>query len=371
MKPFRKSKKVLAQEDENALAHNIVGSAYLLKGNYAEGLAELNRALELDPSLADVHIKKGLVAMKQGKGQEAELELAAAMRLKPEAQDTRRILALYYLNHNEPAKAIELLKKGIQGGPSDAVSYYLMADAYLAQNNVNEATTYFMKAKDVDPKYDLAYLKLASIYFMQDKQEQGVQELRSLLEHSPDNVQALLLLASLAEVNGDENEARKTYLRAADTKKSDGIIAAARYLQRTNDSEQSLKVLNEGISQYPADIGLYEVKGGILLVNKKFKDVLAVVAAIERLNPQIGFAYAVNAYIAMGEPAKALEKVRAEIRKSPAESELACGTFADPPPHGQQDRGGGKRTRDNPERSHVRRWIPGPRDVLSKQQRCR
>ncbi|MCK9417924.1 MAG: PEP-CTERM system TPR-repeat protein PrsT [Nitrospirae bacterium] len=321
---IKEAKKVLAQDDENALAHNIVGSAYLLKGNNAEGLAELNRALELDPSLADVHIKKGLVAMKRGKSQEAESELAAAVRLKPEARDTRHLLALYYLNHNEPVKAVEVLKKGIQGGPSDAVSYYLMAEAYLRQNNVKEATAFFVKAKEVDPKYDLAYLKLASIFVMQDKHEQAVQELRSLVEHSPDNVQALLLLASLAEANGDEQEARKTYLRAADTKKTDGIVAAARYLQRTNDTGQALKVLNEGISRSPADIGLYEVKGSILLADRKFKDVLAVDDAIERLNPQAGFAYTVNTYIAMGEPAKALEKVRAEIRKHPENPNLSA-----------------------------------------------
>jgi len=316
---IKEAKKVLAQDDENALAHNIVGSAYLSKGNYAEGLAELNKALELDPSLADIHIKKGLVAMKRGKSQEAETELAAAVRLKPEARDTRHILALYYMNNNEPVKAIEVLNKGIKGGSSDAVSYYLIAESHLRQNDVKAATTYFMKAKEVDPKYDLAYLKLASIYIMQDKQEQGVQELRSLVEHSPNNLQALLLIASLAEAHGDENEAHKTYLRAADTKKSDGIIAAARYLQRTNDTGQSLKVLNEGISQSPAEISLYEVKGSILLANKKFKDVLAVIETIERLNPKVGFAYTVNTYIAMGEPAKALEKVRAEIRKNTAD----------------------------------------------------
>jgi tetratricopeptide (TPR) repeat protein len=93
-------------------------------------------------------------------------------------------------------------------------------------------------------------------------------------------------------------------------------------LQRTNDTGQALKVLNEGISQSPADISLYEVKGSILLANKKFKDVLAVIEAIERLNIQVGFAYSVNTYIAMGEPAKALEKVRAEIRKNPADLNL-------------------------------------------------
>ncbi len=120
--------------------------------------------------------------MKRGRGEEAESELAAAVRIKPEAQDTRRILALYYLNRNEPEKAIDVLRKGMQGGPSDAVSYYLMGESYLRKNDLNEARTYFIKAKEANPKYDLAYFRLASIDFMQEKQEEGIKEIRSLLE---------------------------------------------------------------------------------------------------------------------------------------------------------------------------------------------
>jgi putative PEP-CTERM system TPR-repeat lipoprotein len=314
---IREVKTVLSQDDRNALAHNVLGSAYLTKGNYAEGIAELNKALELDPSLADVHIKKGLVAMKRGRGEEAEAELAAAVRLKPEKQDARRILALYYLNRNEPAKAIDVLRKGMQGGSPDAVSYYLMGESYLRKNDLNEARTYFTKAKEADPKYDLAYFRLASIHFMQEKQEEGVKEIRSLLEHSPDNVQALLLLASLAEANSDENEARKNYLAAADTGKTEGIIAAALYLQRTNDIDKALTILNEGIKRSSADVRLHEVKGRILLANRKFKDALVTFEAIDRLNPQLGPGYLVNAYLAMGEQAKALERVQTEIRKNP------------------------------------------------------
>lgn len=319
---IREAKTAIAREPDNALAHNVLGSAYLAKGDYTDGISELNKALALDPSLAEAHVKKGLAAMKRGMGRDAESELAAAVRLKPEVQDTRRILALYYINHNEPAKAVELLKQGIQGGRADAVTYYLMAEAYLQQKNVNEARTYYIKAKEADAKYDLAYLKLAAIYFMQDKREQGLQELRSLVEHSPDNMQALLLLASLAEVDNDEKEARTFYLRAADTKKKEGIIAAARYLQRTADSAKALTILDSGISESPTDIDLYEVKGQILLTMKKYKDALATFEAVERRNPQAGFGYLVNTYLSMGEPAKAIEKVQNEIKKNPTNQGL-------------------------------------------------
>ncbi|HEX9136474.1 MAG TPA: XrtA/PEP-CTERM system TPR-repeat protein PrsT, partial [Nitrospirota bacterium] len=314
---IREVKTVLAQDDRNALAHNVLGSAYLTKGNYAEGITELNKALELDPSLADVHVKKGIVAMKRGKGEEAESELVSAVRLRPEEQDTRRILALYYINRNESAKAIDVLKKGLMGGPSDAVSYYLMGEAYSRQNNLNEARTHYQTAKEADPKYDPAYFRLASIDFTQQKQEEGITEIRSLLEKEPGNVQALLLLASLAEAYSDENEARKNYLAAADTGKAEGIIAAALYLHRTKDADKALSMLDEGIKKVPTDIRLLELKGSILLANKKYKDALTTFTAIDRVNHRIGFGYLVNTYVAMGEHAKALEKVEAEIKGNP------------------------------------------------------
>ncbi len=319
---IKEAKTAISQESDNAFAHNVLGSAYLAKGNYNEGMAELNKALAIDPTLADVHIKKGLAAMRRGKGHEAESELISAVRARPEARDARRILALYYINNNEPLKAVDILKKGIQAGSADEVAYYLLGEANLRQNSLNEAKANFLKAKELNKKYDLAYLKLASIHFMQDKQDLGIQELRNLVEQSPDNVQALLLLASLAELNSDDGEAGKYYLRAAETKKPEGVIAAAKFFNRSKDSDKALKILSDGIAASPTDISLQEIKGQILIGNKKFKEALSAFEMIERHNAQAGFSYMVNTYIAMGDHAKAMEKVRAEIKKYPTNLSL-------------------------------------------------
>ncbi len=315
-------KKVLAEDDDNAFAHNVLGSAYLAKGNYTEGIAELNKALALEPNLADAHIKKGIVALKQGKSLEAESELVTAVRLRPEQQDTRRMLALYYINHNEYAKAIDVLGKGIHGERTDAISYFLIAESFLRQNNVNEALKHFIQAKETDPKYDIAYLKIASVYFMLGKQEQGVKELCELLDHSPDNVHALLMLASFAEMNGKESDARKYFARAGETGTTEGAIAAAQYYQRTNDTERAMRVLKDGIGKSPENAILYELKGEIQVAGKQYKDAVKTFEILERFNRQMGFTYLMNTYLAMGDHSKALEKVQAEIKKDPTSLRL-------------------------------------------------
>ncbi len=315
-------KKVLDEENNNAFAHNVLGSAYIAKENYAEALAELNKALKIQPGFADAHIKKGLIALQQGKGTEAESELAYAMRLLPEQQDVRRMLALYYINHNEYSKAISVLRDGIRGQQSDAVLYYLIAESFLRQDNVNEAMKHFVKAKETDPKNDLASIKIASIYFLQGKQEQGIQELRNLLDRSPNNLQALLMLASLSELNGNENDARKYFIRAGENGAPEGIAAASKYFQRANDTDLAVKVLKEGMIKWPDNELLCELIGKIQVARKQYKDAIKTFERLERYNYQLGFTYLVRTYLVMGDDTKALERIRAEIEKNPTNLNL-------------------------------------------------
>jgi putative PEP-CTERM system TPR-repeat lipoprotein len=319
---IREARTVLGDDENNAFAHNVLGSAYLEKGRYEEGLAELNKALAIDPSLADVHMKKGVLAMRRGKSDEAEMELNAAVRVQPDAPEARRTLALYYLSRNEPDKTLALLKNGPSGADKDAVSGFLMGEAYLKQNNVEEAKKHFTRAIAIDPKYDLAYMRLAAIDFVQDKQDEGIKRLKELLERSPDNVKAMLMMASLYEMNGDEREAGKIYLRAADTGQKDGVVAAVLHLQRQRNLKTAIEVLNKGVGMNASDVGLKIAKGELLAGDKQYREALSVFESVERTNPQAAFGLIVNTYMAMGEKAKALDKLEKEIKKYPANQGL-------------------------------------------------
>lgn len=317
---IKEVKKTLTVEKGNAFAHVVLGSAYLAKKEYAEGIGELNRAVAVDPSLPEAHGKRGLVALKRGMGQKVESELAAVINPRPDPMQIRLLLAVRYMNRNEPQKAIETLLKGNNGDPAEPISCYLIGEAYLRQNKDNEAKTYYIKAKAADPKFDLAYRRQAAIYIKQGKQEQGIRELQNLLDHSPNNVPALLLLASLDEINGTEGESRKRLLKAAGTGKADDVIAAARYFWRTNDRDSGLKILNDAINNSSADPdpALYELKGKILFDEKKYREALEVFAALDRRSPRVGFEYITKTYLAMGESAKALSNVQTHIRRNPA-----------------------------------------------------
>ncbi|NTW99683.1 MAG: PEP-CTERM system TPR-repeat protein PrsT, partial [Geobacteraceae bacterium] len=73
--------KLLESDDNNPLAHNMLGSAYIAKGMYEEGMRELETATTLDPKLIDAYLKKGMLHLSQGKTADVEVDLKTAIRV--------------------------------------------------------------------------------------------------------------------------------------------------------------------------------------------------------------------------------------------------------------------------------------------------
>ncbi len=316
-------KKVLVNHDRDAVAYNILGSAYIAKASYKEGMEELNRALELDPNLIDAHLNKGILELNKGRADAAEIELNTAVRINPDLLETRLLLASHYIKRSTYEKAIQILKQGIKGQKTDAVFYNMMADAFMRENKVEEAIESLQKAKTAEPHFDAPYLKLASIYYYKHQHDKSIQELKSLYEMVPGNVKALLAMASIYEVEGNAGEAANCFRHARETGKTEGYVGLAAYYLRTKDQDKALSVFDEIIKKSPAEPNLYELKGKILIAQKRFSDAIRTFESLEKVNSQSGFLNLVNTYILMGSPEKALEKVVYALKKNPERLDLS------------------------------------------------
>jgi len=314
---IREMRRVLEQDQTNSIAHNILGSAYLAKGMYDAGIEELNRAIEQDPQLVDAHIKKGLVDLNAGRFTQAETELKTAVQVAPELLYSRAMLASSYMKQEEYDKAIDILKKGIKGDQTDAFIYNLIAEALSRQNKIADAVAYLQKAKEANPAFDVPYFRLSSIYFLKGEHDKGIQEIKALLAKSPDHVKAMLTVAAMLESKGKKGEALPYYLRAKATNKTEGYIALANYYLREKDTQKALQTLDENISKTPSDLLPYEMKGMVLLEQKRFDEAIRTFETLATVNMNRGMAYLVNAYIAMKKPEAAADRLRREIAKNP------------------------------------------------------
>ncbi|MBT1070901.1 XrtA/PEP-CTERM system TPR-repeat protein PrsT [Pelotalea chapellei] len=310
--------RVLEQNSQDALAHNLLGNAYMAKGMFDEGMHELNRATKLDPKVVDAYLKKGYFYFSRGKNNEGEAELATAVQAAPDALSSRLLLASYYQRGGKTAKALSLLRAGLTGKKSDAPLYNSIAAVLFSDNKRDEGIKNLQKAKQLDPVFPASYQNLATFYAASGNYDKAIDEYATLLRNDPANVQAMLAIAGLYEVKGKQSDALAYYRKAHDTGKPAAVLALAAYHAKQKETDKALKVLDESIKSDGRNVTAMEMKGRILVGEKKYKEALKVFDDIDTANPDAGVALKINTYVLMNAPAKALEQARRIIAKYPS-----------------------------------------------------
>lgn len=315
-------KKAVEKNPDSAFAHNVLGNAYMSTGRFEEGMSELNRALQIDPGMVDAYMKKGAFNMGKGNYSEAEMNLKTAVEAAPDVLNPRITLAAYYIQRKELGKALEVLKKGVKGGKSDAVLLNMTGEVLLQENKVDEAVSYLEKAKKADPDFYNSYFDLAAVYFLTGKPDNGIAEIKTVIERSPDNLKALIAASSFYETRGDLKEALKYLEGAVKTGKPEAFIARAIYHVKRKETDDALKYIDKAIDKEPSNIQAQELKGSVLISANRPKDAIKVFEGIEKINPKAGLSSLVNAYIVMKRPEDALERVQRELKKDPENLDL-------------------------------------------------
>lgn len=310
--------KLVGQAPRFALAHNILGSAYMAKGKYDEGMKEFNRAIELDANLVDVYLKKGIFYLNRGRDKEAETDLLTAVRIAPDIVNTRMILASHYIRNKQFQKAVLLLQEGLSGSKADAALYNYMAAIMLFQKKQPECQKYLQKAKESDPDFYAAYFNLALYHAAAGRNEDALNEFRQVLQRDPRNIKALLNIASLFELSGRLEEADVQYNKSLATGHETAYLAYAHFLLKRKESARAIKLLEKASEVLPRNAAILEAKGRLLLGEKRFNEATRVFDDLESVNPDRGLPLKIRTFLMMGQPERAEQQARQIIALRPA-----------------------------------------------------
>lgn len=154
---IRLAQKALETDDESALAHSVLARAYTVQQRYDLALAESERALQINPSDADVQATRAAVLLWTGDidGSIAAGELA--MRLNPNVGPEHALnLGIAYLLDKRFADAVKLLENARIRYPAYPTLDFPLAGAYAELGRDAEAADALERAKTKDPYLDLA-----------------------------------------------------------------------------------------------------------------------------------------------------------------------------------------------------------------------
>jgi len=148
--------KVLSLRPDDALAHMILGDVEVATNRGAEGIAELERALALDPNFPGTRFGLAVAMLVNGRADETEAHIKEAFRLSP--RDPRAFqwvnfeaTAKLYLGHDE--EAVALFRRSIELNRNYPNSHFFLAAALQLLGRSEEARKEAEIALQLNPKF--------------------------------------------------------------------------------------------------------------------------------------------------------------------------------------------------------------------------
>jgi tetratricopeptide (TPR) repeat protein len=129
----------------------------------AQGMADLNKAIELRPDYAEAYFERGLKHDLANDSAAALADYNKAIQINPRFLEAYRTRAVLYLLAGKGELAIADYTKIVELKP-DGESYYMRGNSYLELGQDAKAIVDLTKSIELDPKYYWAYMQRAKAY---------------------------------------------------------------------------------------------------------------------------------------------------------------------------------------------------------------
>lgn len=156
-----------------------------------EALADIDRALQSEPDHAATNELRGMILLGQEKYDEALSSFDRASELVPEAPLPYQHRGELYRQKGDLNKALEQLTKALELGPESVATLLVRAGIYYELKKTDEALEDIEQAIRVQPQLVQPHLMKAEIYAATDRLDQAIAQLERLVQLAPGNVPLL------------------------------------------------------------------------------------------------------------------------------------------------------------------------------------
>ena len=213
--------KAIALDPNYALAYDGLAYCYYAsdwfgppKENFAKGRALVEKALEIDPALAEAHVSLGLlVAWLDYDWPGAEREFKRAFELNANYPPAHLWYGYYLMGLGNFDQSIAEIKRAIELDPLSAEANTCLGIALLDGHRYDEALQQLRTTVEAEPDYWLAHLYFARALEKKGELSAAIAELKktTLIEGAPAEVVSALGYAYA--VSGNKAEAEKIILQ--------------------------------------------------------------------------------------------------------------------------------------------------------------
>jgi tetratricopeptide (TPR) repeat protein len=266
----------IAHDAESAYAHFELGYADAQLQHNDDAKTEFDRAIAIDPKMAEAHLNLGLLVLESDPAA-AATEFSSAADLTPTESRPRFLYGLALEHSGKLDQALAQYQKAAQLAPNEYEIAFALARALISLHRAAEAEPEFRHAVALKPDSAPAQLGLAESLESQQKYGAAADALAAYLKLRPDDraartdrayalMQTNQFDAAIAELDrldsGAAPDANRLKMRA-------GI-----YMQQSNWTGAAA-ALQQAIPLSPADAELYAWFGRTLLELHHYPDAAA------------------------------------------------------------------------------------------------
>jgi Flp pilus assembly protein TadD len=254
--------------------------------NFQAAIAPLQKFLAEKDEFAYAHFQLGYVYTALGRGKEARPEYERALQLDPKMAEAALNLGILLLNE-DPAAAVAPLEKAVQLLPTQSRPRTLLGLAYEKSGDVKNAATAYEGALALDPKDSETSLHLAQLLFREKRAVEAETRFRTVLLSEPESHAAMLGLAESleAEKKPEAAEAYRNYLKA----QPDDAVARQRlvHLLIANEKfDEALAEMEKAEKGGAASLESLKLRADILIGQKKWDQAVVTLKQAAALAPQ-------------------------------------------------------------------------------------
>lgn len=192
---------------------SLESGAASFRGNDADALRWIERALELDPNNGNLHHQAAKLWEKQRNQVKAKAEYEKTVELDPTIADAWARLITLYKAIWETGTALRAMRTVLEVNPNSGVLLLERGRAYKERGRMQDALADFKRVVEVRHDDETGYVESAQVLFALDRREEGVAMLERSLNAEPENPFSLMMLTFTAITNGDWAAADRWFKR--------------------------------------------------------------------------------------------------------------------------------------------------------------
>ena len=164
-----------------------------LQGDPKARLADLDKAIELDPDNSEILQQRAFSLIQSGKMDEAVEDLRTLFKEDPENIIVAAALVEYLGRNNKPKEALEIANEVVKRQPKDIRVYQMRSRVHLLAENIDGAIEDLGTALEIEPRSLEILLTRATIYESIEKYDEALADLTNAEKIRPGLPQAALL----------------------------------------------------------------------------------------------------------------------------------------------------------------------------------